>query len=79
MSNSMNFENRVLPRAYYPRATVDAVFDRLAAGESLRSITASPDMPARDTVYSWINQDAELKARFVEAQQRGIAARHSLA
>lgn len=51
--------------------TADIICDRLAAGESLRTICLSEEMPAASTVFKWLNQNeafAEQYARAREAQ-----------
>lgn len=45
------------------------ICDRLAAGESLRKICESPEMPDRSTVMSWQATNQEFSARCARARE----------
>jgi hypothetical protein len=60
--------------AAHTAATRSKVLERLALGESLKGICADDDMPDRATVWRWIDSDADFKARYDEARQRGLDA-----
>lgn len=45
------------------------VCERLAGGETLESICASPGMPSQPTVYRWLQQCAEFKRRYALARR----------
>lgn len=52
-------------------ATADAICERIAGGESLRTICKDRDMPSPATVFKWLNNQptfAEQYARAREAQ-----------
>lgn len=54
----------------------DAICDRLADGESLRSICADDTMPAKSTVFKWLGRNtifADQYARAREAQADTLA------
>jgi hypothetical protein len=46
-----------------------AICDRIASGESLRSIVRDEDMPSKSTVMKWLKQDAELADQYARARQ----------
>lgn len=47
----------------------DKICDRLALGESLRSITADEAMPASSTVFKWLNQYPEFAEQYARARE----------
>lgn len=53
------------------RALFDAVCHRIAEGETLSRICRDDGMPARNTVYDWIDADEELAGQFARARERG--------
>ena len=55
----------------FSQQTADLICERLADGESLRSICRSEDMPGRTTVFKWLRElpaFADQYARAREAQ-----------
>lgn len=59
----------------YNEAIADAICERIADGESLRSICDDPEMPARSTVFKWLSRHtafADQYARAREAQADAI-------
>lgn len=68
------FEDRATPRSFYPMVVVDVILDRLAQGEPLAHICATPSMPSRRTVYGWL-ADPTFFSRYQAAVQAGIHAR----
>lgn len=42
---------------------------RLADGESLRKICAEADMPDRNTVFRWLNKNADFAAKYARARE----------
>ena len=62
------------PTLYTP-AIADEICDRLAAGESLRSICSDPHMPSDSIVQLWAGEESEARPEFVgryaRARQRG--------
>lgn len=55
---------------------VRELLDRTAKGEPLTVICRDPKMPARSSVYEWIESDEEFAGRFRAARARGV---HALA
>lgn len=51
---------------------VAELLKRTEAGEPLTSICADPRMPARRSVYNWIEADEDFAARFRAARARGV-------
>lgn len=48
--------------------------ERIAAGESVRSIIKDEDMPAMSTFFKWLNQKPEFKEQYTIAKQLGAEA-----
>lgn len=46
-----------------------AICQRLALGESLRSICRSPGMPDTTTVYKWVREKEDFRALYQEARE----------
>jgi hypothetical protein len=55
---------------------VEELLDRVSKGEQLVKLCADVKMPARSTVYSWIDCDPEFAGQFRAARARGV---HALA
>lgn len=55
----------------YSEQLVDTICSRLAEGESLRKICQDDDMPGRQTVLSWLDDDryAEFRAKYARARE----------
>lgn len=53
---------------------VDTILSRIAEGETLAQICREDGMPARRTFYDWLDDDAELSARFARAREAGFDA-----
>jgi hypothetical protein len=47
----------------YSEELADTICERLAEGESLRQICASPEMPNRSTVHRWQSSNAEFATK----------------
>ena len=59
----------------FSQETADIICERIADGESLRSICGDEDMPAKSTVFKWLAQKdgfADQYARAREAQADSI-------
>lgn len=64
-----------MPKAYTPdqRAKMVAhVLERLADGESLRTICRSEDVPNRRTIYEWAESDEALASAIARARDIGF-------
>lgn len=53
----------------YCDETVDAICERLANGESLRSICKSDDMPSLATVFRWLRVHPEFSDQYARARE----------
>lgn len=53
----------------HPPETRQAILDRLAEGESLRSVCASEGMPGKQTVLDWLDADADFRAKYARARE----------
>ena len=59
--------------AYGPETT-DLICDRIAGGETLRTICADPAMPAKSTVMVWLRDNQDFAQGYSRAcEQRAIA------
>lgn len=47
----------------------DTICERLADGESLRTICASEAMPKRSTVFRWLNEREEFRSQYARARE----------
>lgn len=56
----------------YDDAVIDELIDRLAEGQSLKSICADPRMPGRRTIHRWMRSDDELSGRIMDAREIGF-------
>lgn len=58
----------------YTKAVADEICDRLAQGESLRSICKDDHMPKRDTVVKWVLDDRGpgFAGRYTQARELGL-------
>lgn len=52
----------------FTQEIVDAICDKIADGQSLRTICAADDMPARSTVFKWLADPA--RSSFVDQYAR---------
>ncbi|MDP1873650.1 hypothetical protein [Phenylobacterium sp.] len=64
------------PTARFEDDIVVELLKRTEAGEPLLRICSDPKMPARRSVYDWIENDPEFSSQFHDARKRGI---HALA
>ena len=56
------------PSDYSPELA-DRICSRLAAGESLRTVCKSDDMPSAVTVYSWLRKHQEFLKQYTRAKE----------
>ena len=54
----------------YTRETADRICERIAAGESVRAITADDEMPGERTIYQWLEAHAEFAQQYARARER---------
>jgi hypothetical protein len=53
----------------YTIELAETICDRIAEGESLRSICADEDMPDKKTVLRWLRKDEEFRAHYAQARE----------
>lgn len=53
----------------FTQQTADAICERIADGESLRSICRGDDMPAKSTVFKWLSQNATFADQYTRARE----------
>ena len=53
----------------YPPETRQAILDRIASGESLRSICADRKMPVKSIVMEWCETDEEFRTKYARARE----------
>lgn len=69
----MSEGKRGRPSIYTPELAA-RICERLAAGESLRSICRDDDMPDGTTVYDWLKTNVEFSQQYAEARDKGLEA-----
>lgn len=55
----------------YSEELVNKICERIADGESVRSICDDVDMPHKDTVRRWLNEKPEFYAQYARAKEDG--------
>ena len=53
----------------YTQETVDAICERLADGQSLRTICADDSMPSKSTVFKWLAELPEFSDQYARARE----------
>lgn len=53
----------------YTLETALAICDRIAAGESVLSLSKRDDMPGQSTIYQWLNAHAEFAEKYARARE----------
>jgi len=62
-------------RRFFPEPVIDQIIERVAAGQDLVTVCENPMFPCRATFYEYLQQDATLMGRYIDAQQRAIERR----
>ena len=57
------------PSPGYSTEIAKTICHRLAGGESLRAICTDPAMPARATVFRWLDRNEEFRCRYALARE----------
>jgi hypothetical protein len=60
--------------AIYTQELADKVCERLACGESMRSVSRDPDMPAMSTLFKWIREIEEFSQQYAKAKEESADA-----
>ena len=53
----------------YDQAKSDIICDRIASGESLRSICRDESMPAKSTVFKWLSENSDFSDQYARARE----------
>lgn len=53
----------------FTQAKADLICERLAAGESLRSICSSDDMPSQTSVFRWLRDNESFREQYARARE----------
>lgn len=53
----------------FNQAVAEAITERIADGESLRSICSDEAMPAKSTVFKWLSQNKEFADQYARARE----------
>jgi hypothetical protein len=53
----------------YTQELADTICERLALGESMRTVCASEDMPSLSTVFKWLREDEKFSQQYARAKQ----------
>lgn len=56
----------------FTQKIADEICERIATGEPLRAICRDDHMPARRTVYDWMDADPDFAAHFARAREVGF-------
>lgn len=55
--------------ASFTQSTADTICERLANGESLRTITSDETMPGQTTVYRWLSENEKFREQYSRARE----------
>lgn len=53
----------------YSQEMAEKITERLSNGESLRTICADEDMPAKSTVFKWLSQNKDFADQYARARE----------
>lgn len=53
----------------FTQAKADLICERLATGESLRSICSSDDMPSQTSVFRWLRDNESFREQYARARE----------
>jgi len=58
----------------FTNSLADSICERIADGESLRSVCRDENMPALGTVFRWLNANDNFREQYARAKQIGLEA-----
>lgn len=58
----------------YSQETADVICERLASGESMRTISKAEGMPAMSTMFLWLREHKEFSEQYAKAKEEGVDA-----
>ena len=64
------------PMTLWPQATIEAVLEAIARGESVERACARPGAPSRATLFRWLGSNAEFAERYADAVREQTRARY---
>lgn len=53
----------------FSQEVADKIIERLANGESLRSIVKDQEIPSHPTIYKWLNENAAFASQYARARE----------
>lgn len=53
----------------YTKELADSICERLALGESMRTVCAQEDMPSMSSVFKWLRENEEFSQQYVKAKE----------
>lgn len=56
----------------YTNELADLICERIAAGESLRSICKDDGIPASSTIFKWLNENKEFSEQYARAREAQV-------
>lgn len=56
------------------KAVCDAFCERVASGESVRSICRDPEFPEMKTIFRWLSKNQDFRQQYDTAKEMGMAA-----
>lgn len=69
MTNETNEQAAIGRPSSFTQETADVICERIANGESLRSICDDEDMPSKSTVCKWLNQEQDFSDQYRRARE----------
>lgn len=66
--NNNSTEKKFGRPTLYSKEICDEICDRLAHGETLRSILADDHLPVRSAVYRWLDENEDFKDQYTQAR-----------
>jgi hypothetical protein len=66
--NNDSTEKKLGRPTLYSKEICDEICDRLAHGETLRSILADDHLPVRSAVYRWLDENEDFKDQYAQAR-----------
>lgn len=61
-------------KSTFTQAKADLICERLAVGESLRTVCRAEDMPEISTVFKWLRENEEFSKQYARAKEESVVA-----
>lgn len=65
----MTSEDRAASRSTFTKEMADIICERIANGESLRSICEDEGMPSKSTVFKWLSEEQTFSDQYARARE----------